>query len=198
MIRPYGPADLAALRRACLLTGNSGADASGLYSSDDLLPDVFVEPHVTLSPETAWVVDTGSGPVGYLVGVLDTRAFAQRWLREWTPVFAQRHARVAADPAEQWVVDYGYGADWMLIPQVDEFPAHLHIGLLPEAQGAGWGRALMRHLAGAALAAGVPGIHLGMSHDNLGALAFYQRLGFVELPSDSDALMLGIDPARLL
>ena len=195
MIRLYRPDDLAALRRICVLTGRACTDATGQYSSDDLLPDVFLEPFVTLEPQTAWVVDIG-GPVGYLVGTLDTRGLVERWRREWTPVFADRHDRRAADPAEQWVVDFGYEPDWMLIPQVEAYPAHLHIDLLPEAQGAGWGRALMRQLAGAAVAAEVPGIHLGMARDNLAALAFYRRLGFTELPS-TDALVLGIDPERL-
>jgi len=197
VIRPYRPDDLAALRRICLLTGRAGQDATGQYSSDDLLPDVFLEPFVTLAPETAWVVDFGAGPVGYLLGVLDTRAFAELWRAEWVPVFAQRHARIAEDPAEQWVVDFGYTSDWMLIPQLDAYPAHLHIDLLPEAQGGGWGRRLMGTLGEAAVAAGVPGIHLGMARDNLPALAFYTRLGFAELPGDGDALVLGIDPIKL-
>lgn len=197
MIRHYRPDDLPALRRICLLTGRGGTDATGQYSSDALLPDVFLEPFVTLEPQTAWVVDVG-GPVGYLVGTLDTRALVERWRTEWTPVFARRHDRVAAAPADQWVVDFGYEPDWMLIPQVDAYPAHLHIDLLPEAQGAGWGRALMRQLGEAAAAAGVPGIHLGMARDNLPALAFYKRLGFAELPVAGDTLVLGVEPARLV
>jgi len=196
-IRPYQPSDLEALRRICLLTGRAGTDATGQYSTDDLLADVFLEPFVTLRPETAWVVDV-DGPVGYLLGVLDTAAFVESWREHWSPEFARRHARIAEDPTEQWVVDFGHEPDWMLGPQLAEYPAHLHVDLLPEAQGAGWGRALMRELGAAAVAAGVPGIHLGMARDNLSALAFYARLGFHELPSDADALMLGIEPARLL
>ena len=86
----------------------------------------------------------------------------------------------------------------MLGPQVEAFPAHLHIDLLPEAQGSGYGRGLMRQLGLAAVAAGVPGIHLGMARDNLPALAFYRRLGFRELPVEGGALVLGIDPRALL
>ncbi len=193
MIRQYLPSDLETLRWICLLTGRAGSDATGQYSNDELLPDVFLEPYVTLAPETAWVVDLGSArsphPVGYLVATLDSAAFLERWRGEWSPEFARRHPVV--ESGEEWLHAW-------LPSVVDGYPAHLHIDLLPEAQGHGSGRALMRELGLAALAAGVPGIHLGMSRDNLQALAFYERLGFTELPGDADALTLGIDPARLV
>lgn len=203
MIRAYRSADLPALRRICLLTGRAGGNATGQWSTDDLLPDVFLEPFVTLVPETAWTVEQDGRPVGYLVGVLDTTAFVSRWRDEWTPVFATRHPRVADVPgfdpaAEQWLHDFGYDPSWMLGDQVADFPAHLHIDLLPEAQGSGYGRGLMREFGLAAVAAGVPGIHLGMARDNLPALAFYRRLGFRELPYESQALLLGIDPRELI
>ena len=197
MIRGYRPGDLAALREICLLTGDGGRDATGRWSSDDLLPDVFLEPYVTLEPSIAWVVELHARPVGYLVATLDTAAFADRWRSRWSPVFAARHARAADDPSEQWLHDAGYNPDWMLGPQVEAFPAHLHIDLLPAAQGSGWGRGLMRELGRAAVGAEVPGIHLGMARENLAALAFYQRLGFRELAATGDTLVLGIDPAAL-
>ena len=202
MIRPYASSDLPALRGICLLTGRAGADATGAYTSDELLPDVFLEPFVTLEPSTAWVVDVGSPrspqPVGYLIGVLDTAAFVQRWRSEWTPEFARRHARTAVRADDQWLLDFGYEPEWMLIPQLDRYPAHLHIDLLPAAQGGGWGRRLMQRLGAAALEAGAPGIHLGLDPANAGALAFYTRLGFERLASPDDALVLGIDPALLV
>lgn len=187
-VRPYRASDLPDLRSICLRTGRAGSDASGVYSSDDLLPDVFLEPYVTVEPETAWVVDL-DGPVGYLVASLDTRGFVERWEAQWAPEFARRHPAVA--PGERWL------HEWRPVP-VAGYPAHLHIDLLPSAQGAGWGRRLMGVLGAAAVEARVPGIHLGMARDNLPARAFYERLGFAELGSDGDALVLGIDPHRLI
>ena len=189
MIRPYRESDLPELRRICLLTGRAGTDATGQYSSDELLPDVFLEPYVTLEPRTAWVVELDGAPVGYLVGTLDTAALARAWEGSWAPEFARRHPDVVA--GEEWL------HAWR--PSVEEgYPAHLHIDLLPRAQGAGWGRALIRELAAAALAAGVRGIHLGMAADNRAALAFYERLGFAVLRADAEVLVLGADPALLL
>jgi ribosomal protein S18 acetylase RimI-like enzyme len=188
MIRPYTPSDLPALRRICLLTGRAGTDATGQYSSDELLPDVFLEPYVTLAPESAWVLELGAGPVGYLVAALHTREFAAAWREIWVPEFRRRHP--VAEPGEEWLHEWAPA-------EVDGYPAHLHIDLLPSAQGGGWGRALMLQLGAAAVAAGVPGIHLAMARDNLRALAFYERLGFTRLTADGGGLVLGIRSAAL-
>ena len=72
----------------------------------------------------------------------------------------------------------------MLIAEVDDYPAHLHIDLLPELQGQGLGPPPHRHAAGRARRArACPRVHLGMDAANTGARAFYDRLGFHELPS---------------
>jgi GNAT superfamily N-acetyltransferase len=65
-------------------------------------------------------------------------------------------------------------------PEVlDEFPAHLHVNLLPRAQGRGVGRRLLETLFDAL--AGVAGIHLGVAPENERAAAFYAHLGFVPI-----------------
>jgi ribosomal protein S18 acetylase RimI-like enzyme len=70
----------------------------------------------------------------------------------------------------------------MLVPELTGYPAHLHVDLLPEHQGSGWGRMLIGHFLAGLHAAGVPAVHLGMSSTNVGARAFYDRLGFREIP----------------
>lgn len=65
------------------------------------------------------------------------------------------------------------------------YPAHLHIDLLPRAQRQGWGRRLVSALCAALAAQGVPGVHLGYDPANTNARAFYDRLGFKELPGST-------------
>ena len=62
-IRPYRPADRAALYDVCVRTAEAGGDARGLYYSDDLVPDVFAGPYAELEPGLAFVLDDG-GTVG--------------------------------------------------------------------------------------------------------------------------------------
>ncbi|TXK19913.1 GNAT family N-acetyltransferase [Homoserinibacter sp. GY 40078] len=184
-MRPYQPGDLGRLREICVLTGASGGDATGRWSTDDLLPDLFLEPYVTYAPEWAWVVDEGDGPVGYVVAVPGTRRFVDWWRRRWTPWFAERYP-VPSEPfsEEERLVLRGYEPEVLLVPEVDDYPAHLHIDLLPSAQGRGLGRALIENLLITSLAkAGVPGVHLTMDPTNLAARSFYEAVGFDELPS---------------
>ncbi|MBG6055426.1 ribosomal protein S18 acetylase RimI-like enzyme [Salinibacterium sp. CAN_S4] len=197
MIRAYRPDDLDALRQICVLTGDAGRDATGQWSDDGLLPDVFLEPYLVIEPSTAWVVEQDDRPVGYLVATLDTRDFVRRWRQEWSPVFAARHPRAAPDPGERWLHVAGVEPEHLLNAHTDAFPAHLHIDLLPAAQGRGAGRALMRGLGRAAISAGVAGVHLGVGRSNTGALAFYDRLGFRELSTDDSTTWLGIAPGQL-
>lgn len=187
-IRSYHPSDRADVAEICLKTGDSGADATGIFVSDDLLADIFVLPYVELEPELAFVVDTGARVAGYVVATADTRRFIERYRTEWLPDFAAKYQR--ADPAataSDDMIAIGMKPDRMMIPEIDEYPAHLHIDLLPELQGHGFGRRLIRALLAELRARGVPGVHLGVSLRNTGARAFYQRLGFRPLPSDADA-----------
>ena len=78
----------------------------------------------------------------------------------------------------------------------DDYPAHLHIDLLPSAQGQGWGRALMDRFLAQLRAAGVAGVHLGVATVNLRAVAFYARLGFCVLRADEETQILGMRLAK--
>jgi ribosomal protein S18 acetylase RimI-like enzyme len=199
-IRPYRPSDRDDVFDICLRTAAGGGDATGVYSDDSLMPEVFALPYVEYAPDLVFVVDDGRGrALGYVIGVADTRAFVEWWKREWTPGFRRRHPEpgppTGRNPgfSEAQLIEAGLNPDRMLIAEVDAFPAHLHIDLLPELQGQGMGRRLIDTLRTALAERGVPGVHLGMDAANTGARAFYDRLGFHELTSSrADAPLLGI------
>ncbi|PZQ89597.1 MAG: GNAT family N-acetyltransferase [Leifsonia xyli] len=189
-IRRYRGDDLTRLREICVLTGAAGSDATGRWSSDELLPDLYLEPYVTAAPEWAWVVDEGDGPIGYLVSVPRTERFVRWWRSKWSPWFADRYPR-PHEPysAEEQLVRRGYDPELITIPELDEYPAHFHIDLLPAAQRRGYGRALIEAVLIPALAkAGVPGVHLVVDPENAAAGAFYEAVGFTPLPSSTTAM----------
>jgi len=192
--RPYQPADLADVHNICVKTGASGEDATGKFSNDDLLPDIYVGPYVRLQPEFAFVVEGADRVAGYIVAAADTRSFVERYRDEWLPGFAAKYSLV--EPAcslEARVINIGHHPESMLNAGLDDYPAHLHIDLLPEVQGQGIGRLLIRTLLGTLGDAGVTGVHLGVGPKNLKARAFYARLGFRPFPSDpSNYSVLGI------
>ena len=205
-IRPYRDDDHDALRAVCLRTGLSGMDATGHWSTDDLLPDLYLSPYTSYAPDRVLVVaDDADRPIGYLLVVPDTLAFVEWWRTEVTPFFANTYARMAEPTPdgrdEQWFHDLGYEPERMIPADVgldlERFPAHLHIDLLPEAQGHGLGRALMRDAAARLVADGVPGIHLSYDSANAGAAAFYDRLGWRPVSPGNEWVRV-IEPQRLL
>ena len=110
-----------------------------------------------------------------------------------------RSADRARDPAftEAELIEAGVDPERMRIAELAEYPAHLHIDLLPELQGQGFGRRLIDTLRAALAARGVPAVHLGMDAANTGARAFYDRLGFHELASSTpQSPLLGITTTR--
>ncbi|MFF1574646.1 GNAT family N-acetyltransferase [Leifsonia sp. NPDC058292] len=185
-IRAYRPADRNDVFEICVRTGASGGDATGLYSDETLLPDIFADPYLTFQPDLAFVVDTGERAAGYIISVGDSVAFADWYRSEWAPGFEARHPVTAATSEEEReLIAYGANPGGILIPEVAEFPAHLHIDLLPELQGQGFGRGLIRTLLAELHRRGVPGVFLSMSASNTSARAFYDRLGFTEVPSST-------------
>jgi ribosomal protein S18 acetylase RimI-like enzyme len=186
VIRPYESTDLARLREICLLTGAAGGDATGLYSSDELLPDLFLEPYVTFAPGWAWVVEVEDRVEGYLVAVSDTRAFTSWWSDTWTPWFATMYPRPQQPFSEEdRLVLRGYRPGEIEIAEVDDYPAHLHIDLLPAAQGHGWGSKLIGRLRSELADVGVPGVYAALDAENVTARGFYERIGFTELSSST-------------
>ena len=74
---------------------------------------------------------------------------------------------------------------------VEDYPSHLHIDLLPEAQGAGLGRVLIDTLGAALARNGSTGVYVGVAAVNTPALGFYRKVGFVDLLAAPGAVWLG-------
>ncbi|MFA9432717.1 GNAT family N-acetyltransferase [Egicoccus sp. AB-alg2] len=187
--------DLADVRDVCIRTGADGEDATGTLADDGILPDVYAEPYLRLAPHFAFVADDrGRGrAVGYVLGTADTDAFVAEWRERWLPTAAARHPAPVARPGSRYevLVHQLHHPEVMRTPWTDAYPAHLHVDLLPEAQGQGLGRALVERFCAEVAAAGAPGVHLGVAASNLGAQAFYRRLGFMPLETTGEAVWFG-------
>ena len=59
-----------------------------------------------------------------------------------------------------------------------EFPAHLHIDILPEYHRQGIGTELITKLESHLRNRKCPGVHLGTSEQNTKAILFYESIGF--------------------
>ncbi|MGW2785423.1 GNAT family N-acetyltransferase [Streptomyces populi] len=184
-IRAYRPADRAAVADVCVSTADLGGDSRALYPDEELMPTLFAAPYCHLEPDLAFVLDDGNGrAVGYVVGTGDTAEFVERFRDTWIPRVAHRYPAPTAPPRTpgEEMVGLLHAPERMILPELDGYPAHLHIDLLPDFQRRGHGRALMNTFLTALHDRGVPAVHLGMVTANRPARAFYDRLGFHEIP----------------
>lgn len=199
-VRTARPQDLDALYDICLRTGDAGNDASHRYRDPRLLGEIYVGPYLRHSPELAFVLtDPDDSPLGYVLGVADTASFEAWCETSWWPPLRTRHpvtppAAGEPDPAhhDHELVTHVHTPPRTSPAVLRTHPAHLHIDLLPQAQGSGGGRRLMERLLTALVDLGVPGVHLGVSRSNRRAVGFYRHLGFTTLSEDDDGAQLGL------
>ncbi|MEU0696435.1 GNAT family N-acetyltransferase [Streptomyces niveus] len=202
-IRSYRPGDRDAVYDICVRTADAGGDSRHLYPDGELVPSVFAGPYMELEPDLAFVLDDGDGrPVGYVLGVADTGRFVTAFREKWLPAVGDRYPAPEGDrersPSEV-MAGLLHDPERMVLAELMEYPAHLHIDLLPQWQGRGHGRSLIHTLLDALRAKGVAAVHLSMLTANTGARAFYDRVGFREIAvpdADDDVTYLGRGTAR--
>lgn len=178
-IRPYHPVDLTSIYRICLGTGDSGSDGTRLYNDPDLLGHYYAAPYVVLQPELAFVLTTGGHACGYVLGARDSASFGIRCEQQWFPPLRQRYPMpdnqdTSADANVIRAIHRGHET----VNEPAEYPAHLHIDILPQGQGRGWGSKLLDVLLGKMRQFAVPAVHLGVGKKNVRAIGFYEHYGF--------------------
>jgi ribosomal protein S18 acetylase RimI-like enzyme len=195
VIRPYQPRDRDQVYDVCLRTAASGGDATDVYRDPTLPGDLFAGPYAYLEPEYAFVLDDGERVSGYVLGTPDTVAYVREYREKWLPLVGDRHPLPAGPPAdhEESLVEFLHHPEQMIRPALADYPAHLHIDMLPHLQRGGWGRKLIRTVLDAFRAAGAERVHLGMVRTNTAAGRFYERLGFhhIDVPDAGEIIYLG-------
>jgi len=193
VIRRCRDSDRDAVYDVCVRTADAGGDARGRYRSDDLMGDLFAGPYLYLEPDCSFVLDDGQRAVGYVLGTPDTAAFVRACRERWVPRLASRYPAPPDPPVtpEDQMLALGRQPELMLWPGLAEYPAHLHIDLLPGFQGQGHGRRLMETFYAAAAAAGAGGVHVAVMAANVPAQGFYRRLGFTRIGDIGDVIYLG-------
>lgn len=194
LIRRAQLSDLPALYRICHATGWNGSDASPHVSDPDLIGHVYAGPYAVLEPELAFVAEMDRRVIGYVLGTSDSVRFHAVTEAEWFLALRARYALPeAADqsPTAIFVRALHRGHPPPASIDLARYPAHLHIDLLPQAQGHGCGRRLIDRLRTELSARQVPGVHLYVGSANPGAIAFYQRVGFSRIDDTHGAFGYG-------
>ena len=190
--------DRDALYEICLRTADAGADGTHLYHDPELPGQMWVGAYLALQPDLAFVYEDAAGVAGYVIGAYDTVEFENLCERHWWPPLQRQYP----NPVD--VLRLERSRDQQLhraihrpmrtpVEPIATFPSHLHIDLLPRAQGTGRGREMMDAMFGALRAKGSLGVHLGVSPRNTRAVRFYDHLGFSTLADYGEhGLLLGL------
>ncbi|KAF8745962.1 hypothetical protein AX14_004257 [Amanita brunnescens Koide BX004] len=200
VIRKATEEDASALSRVCLLTADAGESAEGLYDYEELPGLIWAVPYVKLPTTWGFVLvdeatkdDTGQGlVVGYVLGTTDTRAFERYAAQHWWPTQAEKYAsRFASKPADVKCTNLLHNMHVTPDANLDFADAHLHIDILKEYQGKGWGRKLVRRAVEYLKEVGVKGdgLWIGLDPRNTHARGFYGKLGFEPIPGAGENFM---------
>lgn len=154
---------------------------------------IWARPYIMLVPEHCMVLDDGGGTaVGYILGVPDTTSFVADYRSRYLAHLRSQGHVSPAEMAENEQASHDladamarsiWNPEQMLhanFPNLlAQYPAHLHIDILPAYQNQGWGKRMLEKLLGRFQDLGVSGVHLGKAGSNVRAGQFYARLGFV-------------------
>lgn len=148
--------------------------------------------YTVLVPDTCVVLDDGEGRVvGYCIGTADTTLFAARWREDFVDTIDPEHVPKpdirTDDPLMDGDMAKGFRSsaynascsslqDWP--DTLQQFPAHMHIDILPAYQRKGYGTLLINAFFKKVKSVGAKGVHLDMVKSNGKAKAFYERIGF--------------------
>lgn len=194
-IRQWEARDVDAVYEVCLKTGDAGQDATHMFKDPKALGHLFVGPYMALEPEFAFVLEDAEGVCGYTLGALDTRKFQKRYLEEWLPPLQKQYPDPSGDESswteDQKIYHQIHHPELDFSERFGSYPSHLHIDLLPRAQGQGQGKKMMQTLLDALRKAKSPGVHLGLYTRNTRAFKFYTSLGFDVLESNNEVTHMG-------
>lgn len=165
-IRPYSPADRAAVRDICCRTAFRNAGCEAMFEDRELHADYWTRYYTDFTPEQTWVVEQDGRIVGYFFGCTDTRAYTRTMaLRIVPPMLLRalwrlltgryknprtgrylRHMIFKA-PAEAVAMDFA------------QYPAHFHCNILRQGYGKGYYTELTLAFLDRLEVAGIPRLH---------------------------------------
>lgn len=167
-IRHYQDKDKENCRRICHLT----ATAPEYVKNPELVATLYCDYYVDCEPDNCFVLtDEFDNAVGYILcaeNEVDFEAGYKPYL----------------DKAGKMSLynKIGHKADAFFNKKLyREYPAHLHIDILPAFQGKGAGKQLIATLEAHLKRKGVKAIRLGVGGDNTRAHKFYEREGYTLL-----------------
>jgi ribosomal protein S18 acetylase RimI-like enzyme len=192
-IRLCHETDLPHLYQICLLTGDAGKDASGKLSDRFIIGQYYAAPYVFFEKDLCFILDDNNKPAGYIIGASDTKAFNKWFNSFWLPPLRKQYPSTLNPKSdlEKWLISV-INTDTEDNDFVSEYPAHLHIDILPSQHGKGYGKFMIERFVDKCSEKGSRGIHFGVDKKNENAIGFYKKIGMKVLLDAPGALFMGL------
>ena len=193
-IRSYHPEDSDAVYNICLKTGDSGNDATHLFTDPLVLGHIYAGPYMKYEPQSVFILNDENNLCGYIMGTMNSKAFYDWMYNEWFPSVRNNYNQPSGDPSKWNRTEETINIFFLPMNKklFKEFPAHLHIDLLPGAQGRGQGKLMMDHYISHLKDNNIKGVHLELSITNERAFNFYKKYGMDELERNEDSIFMGL------
>ena len=162
-IRKALKSDLKDVEYICRMT------AGPLSRENELVGKIIAKTYSTYYIEeecgNCFVLASGEKAVGYILSSLDAGVFKKVYRKKYVP---QIFSLSKKDGVLAWLLPIPY----MFFKK--NYPAHMHIDILPGFQGSGNGTKLVETLLSELKSRGIRGVCLCVGSDNARAIAFYK------------------------
>lgn len=180
-IRPYEERDKENVRFVCL---NAEGPCKSTKRGINFALAVYCDYYIENEPENCFVAtDENDKAIGYVISAENFDTFKEKYLSDYYTRIAKREYRKRKSGLRAIASQEKYRED---------YPAHLHIDILPEYQNKGLGRKLMDALCDNLRSKGVKGVMFTVWHKNYNAIKFYEKYGFELIETMETKLVYGL------
>lgn len=180
-IRPYEEKDKENVRFTCL---NSEGPQKQSKRMDFFITNTYCDYFIEQEGRNCFVaVDENDNAIAYVICAENYDKYYECFIREYLPRF-EKYEFIKRYKSK-------HSADIQRAFK-NEYPAHLHIDVLPEYQRMGVGHQLVDTLCAHLKAKGISGVMLTTGKDNVKGRGFYNKYGFTELIIKKDDVAYGI------
>lgn len=180
-IRPYTESDKTNMRRICIETANA-ADAA--TDRQRFLTLLYCDYYIEKEPQNCFVIaNETDDAVGYVV--------CSENFGKYKKAFVPYLQSIKQIGIKEYIFAVGEVIAHSLLSK--NYPAHLHIDILPEYQHKGGGTRLINALTEHLAAKGIHSLMLIVNSKNKNALKFYKKNGFRQYINLFGAIYMTID-----
>lgn len=179
-VRKFEEKDFKGVQFACLNSEGGGMSAD----MEEFVLHTYCDYYIEKESENCFVLDDDNGnAVGYVICAENYDRYKKVFDEEYLPLNKHLGERKYNWAKNSTVLQDKYKA---------EYPAHLHIDLLPEYQRKGFGGKLINALFEHLKSKGICGVMLTVGRANETGKSFYKKYGFTLLEECGDDVAFGM------